>query len=264
MFQENNDYDGTNTIWIIIVVVIATTALFVILYSKYKDMKRESMEKKENNVAKEGHLALKNHFLLPDGTLDESKVQVDWPGIHAEESGTKSESGADAERLPLVQRTSTKGVGGTKSEGGTKGEGGGTENKNVVKQVTKLIKSGKLLKMINRFHSRANDISDKVEKKMAAKREEKETEEERKERKEQEKYEKLADAAVNPLFPLRMKQLKKQQQEERVKDKEKEHQQVEAMMNVLGNVNTSNNDLHKKYNYNQDQLKILKESMAAA
>lgn len=173
----SKEEDGTKAIWITICIVIAVTALCVVLYGTYKKVRAQQLLAQEVAIVKRGQQELQDRYVNADGTLNDAAFQVDWDALRSD----------TAQQVPKPPPTLSR-------------------------KVAKALKSGTLLHSMNRMATSMTNMSGKITEKLEKRNQAKETSEEREER---EKYAKLADDAVNPLFPLRMRQLREQREKER-------------------------------------------------
>lgn len=209
--------DGTKIIWISICIVIAVAALCVLLYGSYKKLRAHQQAAQEDAIARQGPERLRN-YVKADGTLNDAAFAVDWDAV-------RSNAGADANAKPP---------------------------QTLARKVTKVLKSGQLLHSMNRMASSMTGMSDKITKKIEERNRGAETEEERAER---QKYEKLADDAVNPLFPLRMRQMREQKARER-EEQQRAYDRAQATEMIDGE--------KKTFAYSDEQAQALRGALASA
>lgn len=190
----------------IIASIIAIVCLFfVVLYTRYQSMREQRKLNDEEALIREGEKTLDEDYFDGSGTMNPTPYVFDETAFEDDDDGeTKQQESASNEAAAATA------PGEVAREAA--GEGADASNKNnkkkkekgVVDRVVDSIKSGKLLKTINRFAVRTNQLSERIAAKDTS------TEEEKLQR---ERFGRLSDDAVNPLFPLRVAKIKKEQEE---------------------------------------------------
>lgn len=169
--------------YVLVTVVAAVCLFFVLLYLRYKHVSEQRQCTERAALIEEGDDRLQQEFFRADGSLNPTPFVYD-DGGGAEDNEVEADK--EKEKQP----------------------------KGIVTQVVDSIKSGNLLRTINRFATRTNQISERLA--------ERETAEDKEER---QQWSRLADEAVNPLFPRRVAQIKRDraEYEQRKENTERRH-----------------------------------------
>lgn len=197
--------------WVLVTLIIVVCAFFAFLYMRYTASKRQREQAEEAVFIQEGNLRLQQDFFRADGSMnpapfvfkDDSTENEGAVNSRAQGDHRQSENDA-GKKTNKTSSSDAKTKDGDDSDTDSEGdEQDEQENKGgIVSQVVDSLKSGKLLRTINRFSVRTNQIS----KRLADRKSDEEKEE-------SEKLNRLADEAVNPLFERRIAKLQKEQAE---------------------------------------------------
>lgn len=223
----------------IIASIIAVVCLFfVVLYTRYQSVKEQRKLNDEEAMIREGEKTLAEDYFDANGTMNPTPYVFDETAFDDDEEDEEKK-----EKNPKAD-----GVTGAEAREG--GDDNAKEKKKkekgVVGRVVDSIKNGKLLKTINRFAVRTNQLSERVAAKDTS------TEEEKLQR---ERYGRLSDDAVNPLFPLRVAKIKKEQEEyeQRKAETQRRHAAAATLLGATTTQEQKKEEQQEKVNRAQEK-----------
>lgn len=178
--------------WAIVAVLAAVFAVFILLYVQYTRSIERRICDREKYLIRAGRLDLRQRYYDAHGNLRDAPFD---PDVRAEavlgENTSEDDDDDDDDADDDAGETDgavTKSVDGKKTTP-KKTKGG------VMNQLVRTVTSGRIVHMINNFQLKTNRMAQRLEKPIAPD-----------ERVRRERFARLADASVNPLFPLRVKQ----------------------------------------------------------
>lgn len=213
--------------WVLIALVIVVCALFAFLYMRYTSSKRQRENAEEAALIQEGNARLQTEFFRADGSMnpvpfvfsannaarnaaeEDTGAKTKKKNSHAEQNNGSSVPNMGSKKSKLSSESSNQTENGEtdsnedgKDDSDEDSEDDNENTGNVVQQVVGSLKSGKLLRTINRFSVRTSQISKRLADRQSTE-----------EKEESERLNRLADEAVNPLFERKLAKLQKEKAE---------------------------------------------------
>lgn len=194
--------------WIIVFVLAAVTAVFILLYLKYQRSVERREKDREQYLVRAGRLELRKRYydaygnLRPDLFDTEARI-ARMPDVDEEnDDGSEQDEPNDG---PCNNGDAE--TGGSHTAKTAKKKDGG-----VVQQLMRTVTSGRLVHMINNFQLKTNRLAQRFEQPLSPE-----------DRARRERFARLADESVNPLFSLRVRQAEIEQEE---REREAHEQEV--------------------------------------
>lgn len=200
---DTNDDDGgrsgfSTAVWSLIIVVAVCAALFALLYTRYRDAHHLQHQQDVHQAVRRGQVSLLEKYRTDDGVEDESMYAVDWSGVVADRRRA-----LEKRAMLEIEAREREARGGKDGEEGGEGEGGSP--KGIWQKITGMLRSGRLFRIANKFSVRTKAIGERV----AQKQQELHPESPEAVR-ERERFSRFTDEAIDPLYPLRLRQFREQ------------------------------------------------------